>query len=140
MSLIPNDDPAVIAEVRAQFDRYETALVTNDVAVLDDLFQNAPQTVRYGVAETLYGFDEIAAFRAGRDASRLNRSLTRVHIAAYGARTWQSPSASTGAWRRAGAACRARPGCARPTAGAWRRLTSRCSPSRKGRHVLSRSG
>lgn len=84
MTLSPNDDPAVIAEVRAQFDRYETALVTNDVAVLDELFQNAPQTVRYGVAETLYGFDEIAAFRAGRDASRLNRTLTRVHIAAYG--------------------------------------------------------
>tara|TARA_R110000787_G_scaffold262422_5_gene367962 strand:- start:26598 stop:26990 length:393 start_codon:yes stop_codon:yes gene_type:complete len=84
MSMIPTDDPKVIAEVAAQFERYETALVTNDVAVLDELFLNAPQTVRYGAAETLYGYDEIAEFRAGRDASRLNRKVTRVHIAAYG--------------------------------------------------------
>jgi hypothetical protein len=84
MTLSPSDDPAVIDEVRVQFERYETALVTNDVAVLDELFQDAPQTVRYGVAETLYGYEEIAAFRAARDASRLNRVVTRVHIAAYG--------------------------------------------------------
>lgn len=46
---------AVVAEVRAAFDRYETALTTNDIATLDLLFWNSAQVIRYGVAENLYG-------------------------------------------------------------------------------------
>ncbi len=38
--------PDVVAEVTAQFARYETALTTNDVAVLDELFWNSPHTLR----------------------------------------------------------------------------------------------
>ena len=34
------DLPDVLAEVTAQFARYEEALVSNDVAVLDELFRN----------------------------------------------------------------------------------------------------
>jgi hypothetical protein len=33
------DLPDVLAEVTAQFERYEKALVSNDVAVLDELFR-----------------------------------------------------------------------------------------------------
>ena len=36
------DLPDVLAEVTAQFARYEKALVSNDVAVLDELFRNDP--------------------------------------------------------------------------------------------------
>src|SRR5436305_7287277 len=57
------DLPEVVAEVRAAFDRYEQALVTNDVATLNSIFHDAPQTIRYGIAENLYGHDEIAGFR-----------------------------------------------------------------------------
>jgi hypothetical protein len=54
------NDPAVLAEVEAAFAQYETALTTNDVATLDKLFKDSPHTLRYGVAENLYGYGEIA--------------------------------------------------------------------------------
>ncbi len=47
--------PEVVAEVEAAFRRYETALVANDVAVLDELFWRSPHTLRYGAGENLYG-------------------------------------------------------------------------------------
>jgi len=47
------NDPATLAQVTAAFERYETAFVTNDMALLDDLFVQDPSTVRYGVAENL---------------------------------------------------------------------------------------
>lgn len=78
------DDPAVLAEVEAAFRRYEAALVGNDVAVLDELFHPAATTVRYGLAENLYGYDEIAAFRAARPSAGLERRLERTVITAYG--------------------------------------------------------
>src|SRR6185437_4192060 len=60
------DLPDIVAEVRAAFDRYEKALVTNDVPTLDELFRDDPRTVRYGATEILYGYDEIKSFRAAR--------------------------------------------------------------------------
>ena len=60
------DLPDVVAEVKAAFDRYEMALVSNDVATLDALFHDDPHTIRYGGGENLYGFDEIQAFRGAR--------------------------------------------------------------------------
>jgi hypothetical protein len=76
--------PDVLAEVNAVFDRYEAALVGNDVAVLDELFWDSPHTLRYGVGENLYGYDEIAAFRAGRPAQGLARTILRKAITTYG--------------------------------------------------------
>ncbi|WP_426439439.1 oxalurate catabolism protein HpxZ [Bradyrhizobium genosp. P] len=78
------DLPDVLAEVTAQFDRYEKALVTNDVAVLDELFHNDKRTLRYGIAENLYGYDEIMAFRAGRSPVGLMRKTDRTVITTYG--------------------------------------------------------
>ncbi len=74
----------IVAEVRAEFESYETALVTNDVAALDDFFRHDPRTVRYGVNENLYGFAEIAAFRAARVPVALGRKLSRTVITTYG--------------------------------------------------------
>ena len=78
------DLPEIVAEVTAEFERYEKALVTNDVAVLDSVFREAPQTIRYGVNENLYGFAEIAAFRAARSPVALGRKLSRTVITTYG--------------------------------------------------------
>lgn len=78
------DRPEVVAEVRAAFERYETALVNNDVAVLDELFRNDPRTVRYGAGENLYGYDEIMAFRASRSPVALGRTLSKTVITTYG--------------------------------------------------------
>ena len=76
--------PDVLAEVSAAFARYEKALVSNDVAVLDELFWNSPHTLRYGVGENLYGYGEIQAFRAGRPAVGLAREVLRTVITTYG--------------------------------------------------------
>jgi hypothetical protein len=40
--------------------------------------------VRYGIAEQLYGYEEIAAFRAGRDPADVRRELTKVVITTFG--------------------------------------------------------
>lgn len=76
--------PDVLAEATAAFERYEVALVTNDVAVLDELFWNSPHTLRYGATENLYGFDAIRAFRAGRPSAGLARTLGKTVITTYG--------------------------------------------------------
>jgi hypothetical protein len=76
--------PEVVAEVTAVFERYEQALVSNDVAVLDELFWNDPRTIRYGVTENLYGHAEIAAFRSARSPAGLARQLVRTQITTYG--------------------------------------------------------
>ena len=76
--------PEVLAEVRAQFERYEQALTANDVAVLDELFWNSPHTLRYGATENLYGYEAIQAFRASRPSQGLARELLCTVITTYG--------------------------------------------------------
>ena len=76
--------PEIVAEVRAAFDRYEAALVGNDVDVLDELFWRSERTVRYGPTENLHGHDAIAAFRAARSPAGLARTLTNVVITTFG--------------------------------------------------------
>ncbi|MBX3518591.1 MAG: oxalurate catabolism protein HpxZ [Xanthobacteraceae bacterium] len=78
------NDPKILVEVTAAFARYEQALVSNDVATLDELFFDDPNTIRYGVTENLYGYDEIKAFRAGRSPVGLARKLDRTKITTYG--------------------------------------------------------
>jgi hypothetical protein len=78
------DLPDVLAEVTEQFARYESALVTNDVAVLDELFRNDPRTLRYGGGENLYGYDAIMAFRAARSPVGLMRRTASTVITTYG--------------------------------------------------------
>src|SRR5207248_1577291 len=78
------DLPDVLAEVTAQFARYEAALVSNDVAVLDELFRNDPRTLRYGIGDNLYVYDAIMAFRAARSPVGLMRRTDRTVITSYG--------------------------------------------------------
>ena len=76
--------PKLSPKWRRRFERYEHALVSNDVAELDALFWKSPHTLRYGATENLYGYDEIAAFRARRPAVNLARDLIRTVITTYG--------------------------------------------------------
>lgn len=76
--------PETLAEVTAAFARYEQALVSNDVAVLDELFWNSPHTLRYGVGENLYGYQAIQDFRASRPAQGLSRAVLKTVITTYG--------------------------------------------------------
>jgi hypothetical protein len=76
--------PEVLQEVQEISDRYERALVANDVADLDALFWHSPHTLRYGVGENLYGYAAIQAFRAARPATGLARTVLRTCITTYG--------------------------------------------------------
>jgi hypothetical protein len=76
--------PDVVAEVGAALARYEQALCTNDIAVLDAFFWDSPHTVRYGATENLYGYQAIRAFRAARPAAGLMRTVLRTSITTFG--------------------------------------------------------
>ncbi|MDQ0014884.1 hypothetical protein J2W23_003280 [Variovorax boronicumulans] len=76
--------PEVHAEVSAVFARYEEALVTNQRAVLDELFWNSPHTLRYGFSENHYGHADIRAFRASLPVQSPPRELLRTVITTYG--------------------------------------------------------
>ena len=78
------DLPDVLTEVTEQFARYEKALVSNDVGVLDQLFRADPRTLRYGVGENLYGHAAISAFRAARSPIGLGRRTDKTVITTYG--------------------------------------------------------
>ena len=76
------NEPSVVAEVTAAFERYERALMDNDVAALNMLFWRHDLTLRYGLGENSYGHAAIAAVRARRAAGR--RTLANTVIVAYG--------------------------------------------------------
>ncbi len=63
--LTPNI-PEVVEEVRRLFERYETALETKNVDVLDATFWRSPHTIRYALHENGYGFDAIHQHRVAR--------------------------------------------------------------------------
>jgi len=75
---------SVVPEVTAAFNRYEQALVTNDVLVLDELFFNSPNTIRYGAGEESIGYQAIQKFRQGRVPTNLARDLQNTTITTYG--------------------------------------------------------
>jgi hypothetical protein len=78
------DLPEVVAQVRAAFDAYEKALVTNDVDALNTFFRDDPRTIRYGAGEHLYGYSEIKSFRVARSPVGLGRTISRTVITTYG--------------------------------------------------------
>jgi len=84
--------PQVLLEVTEAFQRYERALIENDVEALDALFWNSPHTLRFGIAENLYGYDAIAAFRNSRPPINLQRRLENTVITSYG---WDLATANT---------------------------------------------
>lgn len=78
------DIPEIVAEVRAAFERYEKALVGNDVATLNALFWQDARVLRFGLAESLYGHEAIAGFRAARSTVDLDRDLFNTVITTFG--------------------------------------------------------
>ncbi len=76
--------PEVKAEVEAAFAGYETALMANDVDALQALFWNDANTIRYGIGEILYGWNEIGAFRSARSPVGLARVISRTVITTFG--------------------------------------------------------
>jgi Protein of unknown function (DUF3225) len=78
------NNPQVHAELTKQFDRYQQALIDNDVAVLNELFWHNPLTIRYGIGENLYGHAAIAAYRNTRDPQGLTQVVSKRVVTSYG--------------------------------------------------------
>jgi hypothetical protein len=78
------NDPQTLAEATAAFEDYETALMRNDLAHLDQLFWASEHTVRIGPGQNLYGIDAIRAFRAARVGGSPQRTLGQTVITTFG--------------------------------------------------------
>ena len=76
--------PDVKAEVEAAFMRYEAALMANDADTLQAIVWNSPHTIRYGIGENLYSWEEIGAFRHARSPVGLQRTIFRTVITTFG--------------------------------------------------------
>jgi hypothetical protein len=78
------NDPGTVAELRELYPHYEQALVSNDVETLQRMFWTSPYVARFGPTESLYGINEIEAFRKGRSPANLARTIQRLDIVAFG--------------------------------------------------------
>lgn len=78
------DIPEVVAEVRAVIDRYETALMANDIPTLEAIFWDDPRTVRFGVGEILFGGEAIRRFRRAQSGGYQARERLEVQVTTYG--------------------------------------------------------
>lgn len=76
--------PEVVAEVTDAFNRYETALTTNDVPALDSFFWNDPRVIRYSLSDNGYGFEAIMKARRARNNVDLRRRLMRTVVTTFG--------------------------------------------------------
>jgi AtzH-like len=76
--------PEVVAEVTDAFNRYETALTTNDVPALDSFFWNDPRVIRYSLFDNGYGFEAIMKARRARNNVDLRRRLMRTVVTTFG--------------------------------------------------------
>jgi hypothetical protein len=78
------DLPEVVAEVTAAYDRYNDAINSGNIDILNSTFRNDPRTIRYGQAENLYGYQEIESFRATARPMDPPRTLSKTVITTYG--------------------------------------------------------
>ena len=78
------NNPQVLAEVSVQFQRYQDAVISNDIAVLNELFWDNALTLRYGAGENLYGHAAIAGYRSARNPAGLAREETKRVVTSYG--------------------------------------------------------
>ena len=80
----PVNQPAVVAEVRSAFTRYEAALVANDLDTLDELFWSSPLVVRFGPEGRQQGIEAIRAHRRSLPFQTLPRDLRHVVVTTFG--------------------------------------------------------
>ena len=82
--MMPIDDKSVVREVTEAFERYERALLANDVDVLTEMFWDDERVVRFGPEGAQYGAKAVARHRRALARQTLPRSLRRVSITTFG--------------------------------------------------------
>ena len=78
------DRPEVVAEIAAVFEKYEQALVANDVETLVELFLDSPDTIRYGIDDMQHGHAAIARYRRASELAAPPRELRNTVISTFG--------------------------------------------------------
>lgn len=78
------DRPEVAAEVLAAFASYEDALRRDDRATILCWFWDAPETVRFGIADRQNGVDELRAWRAEQPPVPAGRTLAETRVTTFG--------------------------------------------------------
>jgi hypothetical protein len=76
--------PEIVAEVTQVHERYEQALRSNDLDILDSLFWDSERTLRYGPNGTLLGHAAISAFRRARNIMGVERTVLRTLVTTFG--------------------------------------------------------
>src|SRR5262245_51725475 len=74
----------VVAEITAVFERYEQALLANDLVTLRELFWDDERVVRFGPDGAQYGAVAVHAHRSALARQTLPRSLGRTVITTFG--------------------------------------------------------
>ncbi|MEH2420517.1 MAG: oxalurate catabolism protein HpxZ [Nostoc sp.] len=78
------NDPTVVTEVTDLYLKYEEALCNNNLEVMDSLFWDGAEVVRFGITENLYGGDEIRKFRASRPSPKIEREISNLKVVTFG--------------------------------------------------------
>jgi hypothetical protein len=73
----------LISELTDLYMKYEDALCNNNLEVMNELFWQAPDVVRFGLAENLYGDEEIRAFRASRPVAEIKREIFNLRVVTF---------------------------------------------------------
>lgn len=71
-------------EVTQAFERYVSAISSNDIDTVTALFWASEHTLRYGMGESLYGFDAIQEFRNAQRGHPIELQVTHVVITTFG--------------------------------------------------------
>ena len=77
------NDPVVVAELTQLYLQYEKALGENDAEMLNHLFWDSPEVLRFGATENLYGSDELKAFRQSRSPVNLEREIFNLKVVTF---------------------------------------------------------
>lgn len=78
------NDPTVVTEVTDLYLKYEEALGNNNLEVMDSLFWDAPEVVRFGITENLYGGEEVRNFRQNRPNPKIEREILNLKVVTFG--------------------------------------------------------
>ena len=77
--------PDVLAEFTPVYMEYQKAVDTNDIEVMNKLFWNSPQTVRFGPVGSLIGYNMISSYRRERVGHvSSERTLLNTVITTFG--------------------------------------------------------